>query len=132
MSTLGIRIKSLRIECNLSQIQLAKALGISNVQLSRYESGDRKPDPETLLLIANFLDVSTDYLLGRVASDHSENGFDPIVEIDKIIKENGMEQAAFYEIERWKALSPEEIKELESYFMYVTDKAKKKKEEEKS
>ena len=33
--------------------------------LSRYESGERKPDYEILVKIADFFDVSTDYLLGR-------------------------------------------------------------------
>nr|BDD46661.1 hypothetical protein 4 [Bacillales bacterium] len=65
MNELGKRIKKLREKQNIFQKRLATALGISNVQLSRYESGDRKPDPETITAIANFFDVSTDYLLGR-------------------------------------------------------------------
>lgn len=65
MNILGKRIKYLREKKNLSQKEVAKAIGITNVQLSRYESGDRKPDPETIALIADYFDVSTDYLLGR-------------------------------------------------------------------
>ncbi|WP_431030020.1 helix-turn-helix domain-containing protein [Lysinibacillus sp. LZ02] len=65
MTSLGIRIKHLREKNNISQIDFAKKIGVSNTVLSRYESGDRKPDYDTLQLIADFFEVSTDYLLGR-------------------------------------------------------------------
>jgi transcriptional regulator with XRE-family HTH domain len=64
-NALGSRIRFLRDERNLSQLEMARQLNISNAQLSRYESGDRKPDPEMIVQIADFLNVSTDYLLGR-------------------------------------------------------------------
>jgi transcriptional regulator with XRE-family HTH domain len=67
-NTLGQRIRYLREEKNLSQVEMAAQLNISNVQLNRYETGARKPDPETLVRIADFLNVSTDYLLGRSLS----------------------------------------------------------------
>ncbi|GIP35501.1 helix-turn-helix domain-containing protein [Paenibacillus sp. J2TS4] len=72
MSILGNRIKSLRDQAGLSQKRLAESLGISNVQLSRYETGDRKPDPDTIRQIADFFDVSVDYLLGRDSRTHQE------------------------------------------------------------
>ena len=49
----------------LTQQDLADFLGIGRVTYARYENGDRQPDYETLLKLANYLDVSTDYLLGR-------------------------------------------------------------------
>ncbi|TGA97268.1 XRE family transcriptional regulator [Sporolactobacillus shoreae] len=63
---LGLRIRFLRDEKNLSQVEMADQLNISNVQLNRYESGARKPDPEMLVQIADYLNVSVDFLLGRV------------------------------------------------------------------
>ncbi|MGG3890084.1 helix-turn-helix domain-containing protein [Metabacillus fastidiosus] len=65
MSILGKRIKYLRERNNYSQKRVAEALGISNVQLSRYESGDRKPDPDMITAISDYFDVPADYLLGR-------------------------------------------------------------------
>lgn len=65
MESLGSRIKYLREKSNISQIEFAKKIGVSNAVLSRYESGDRKPDYDTLNLIADYFDVSVDYLLGR-------------------------------------------------------------------
>lgn len=67
-NTLGSRIRSLREKMNLSQKQLAEHLSITNVQLSRYESGDRKPDPEMIKVIAQYFSVTTDYLLGHSVS----------------------------------------------------------------
>ncbi|WP_165364229.1 helix-turn-helix transcriptional regulator [Sporolactobacillus sp. Y61] len=67
-NTLGIRIRFLRDEKNLSQREMADQLNISNVQLNRYESGARKPDPDMLVQIADYLNVTTDYLLGRTSS----------------------------------------------------------------
>lgn len=65
MDSLGYRIKYLREKSNLSQKEFAKKIGVSNTVLSRYESGDRKPDYEILQTIADYFEVSTDYLLGR-------------------------------------------------------------------
>lgn len=76
MSVLGNRIKHLREQASLSQKRLAEALGISNVQLSRYETGDRKPDPDTIRQIADYFDVSVDYLLGRDTPSKSSPDLD--------------------------------------------------------
>ncbi|MER1958840.1 MAG: helix-turn-helix transcriptional regulator [Solibacillus sp.] len=66
MASLGSRIKGLREKYNISQKDFAVKIGVSNVVLSRYESDERKPDYDTLQLIADFFEVSTDYLLGRI------------------------------------------------------------------
>ncbi|EMA6341720.1 MULTISPECIES: helix-turn-helix domain-containing protein [Bacillus cereus group] len=63
--TLGLRIRSLRESKKLTQKMLAEKLKIPNQNLSNYERGFRQPDYETLEKIADFFDVSTDYLLGR-------------------------------------------------------------------
>lgn len=65
MSIFSKRLKYLREKSNYSQKKVAASLGISNVQLSRYESGDRNPDPDTLAHLADYFNVSVDYLLGR-------------------------------------------------------------------
>ncbi|MGG1554962.1 helix-turn-helix domain-containing protein [Paenibacillus ferrarius] len=72
MSVLGSRIKYLREKLDISQKRLADALGITNIQVSRYETGDRKPDPDTIKKIAEFFDVSSDFLLG-VTNDQMES-----------------------------------------------------------
>ncbi len=61
----GAIIKKLREDNKLSQAELADNIGINNSVLSRIESGDRQLRDDELIKIADFFNVSTDYLLGR-------------------------------------------------------------------
>lgn len=60
-----IRLKELRDERRLSQGGLALKLNLSQSTISAYEVGDRTPDLETLIDIAQFFGVSLDYLAGQ-------------------------------------------------------------------
>ncbi len=62
---LGKRLKALREKKGISQKFVATKIGVNNSTLSGYESGYREPDGETLLRLADFYEVTTDYLLGR-------------------------------------------------------------------
>lgn len=59
------RLADLRKKRGLSQYELAKRLGCTRGQIGNYEQGTREPDHEMLTKIADFFDVSVDYLLGR-------------------------------------------------------------------
>lgn len=59
------RLVQLREERNLKQKDFAEAVKIHKRNISRYELGLREPDFDTLIQIADFFNVSTDYLLGR-------------------------------------------------------------------
>lgn len=59
------RLKSLRIARHISQLKLAMDLGLNQNSISRYESGARQADYETLIRFADYFGVSVDYLLGR-------------------------------------------------------------------
>lgn len=59
------RLKELRTAKNISQEELGKHLNLRDSTISQYESGKRTPDYSTLLKIADFFGVTTDYLLGR-------------------------------------------------------------------
>ena len=61
MKTLAL----LRKERGLSQQRLASDIGLARNTICQYESGNRVPDVNTLVLLADYFDVSTDYLLGR-------------------------------------------------------------------
>src|SRR5690554_352216 len=61
----GKKLRLLREEKKLSQIELSKKLNITNQALSQYELGKRMPDAEMILKMANFFAVSVDYLLDR-------------------------------------------------------------------
>ena len=64
MKILAERMKSLRIEKNLKQTDVASALGLSISAYCRYEYGQREPHASTIVALAKLYQVSTDYLLG--------------------------------------------------------------------
>lgn len=59
------RLKLLRESKELSQKDLASFLGVSPSTIGMYESDKRTPDSDMLNRIANYFDVTVDYLLGR-------------------------------------------------------------------
>ena len=63
--TTGERISKLRESRNILQKELAKAIKIDPVVLNRIEKGKRSTRDEELRRIADYFDVTTDYLLGR-------------------------------------------------------------------
>ena len=67
-----MKIKEIRESRGLSQRQAAFDLGLSPVVYGRYENGIRKPDPETLILIADYFGVSVDAILGHTDTDAKE------------------------------------------------------------
>lgn len=61
---MGQKIKQLRTQRKISQIALAKQLGVSKSVISSYENDIHYPPYDVLLQIARLFGVSTDYLLG--------------------------------------------------------------------
>ena len=59
------RIQDLRIDSDLSQKQLSEILHISQRSYSHYETGSRNIPVEMLIRLANYYDISVDYLVGR-------------------------------------------------------------------
>ena len=58
------RLKSLRTKKGLSQQYMADYIGISRQGYGKYEDGQSEPDHNTLIKLAQYFDVPTDYLLG--------------------------------------------------------------------
>ena len=59
------RLKELRKKRHISQVRLSIDLNMNQNTISRYENGIRQANYETLILFADYFDVSIDYLLGR-------------------------------------------------------------------
>lgn len=59
------KLKILRLEMNMTQNQLSDVLDTTQRKISYWESGKIEPDLCSLWKIADFFDVSVDYLLGR-------------------------------------------------------------------
>ena len=64
-NTFKDNLKSLRIEAELGQVELAQALGVSKGIISLWENGLREPNMSSLIMIANYFKVTIDYLVGR-------------------------------------------------------------------
>ena len=60
----GIRLKELRLKKDLQQKELAEIFSTKQQNISRWENGKFEPSFEQLIEIAEFFDVSTDFLLG--------------------------------------------------------------------
>lgn len=58
-------IRELRLNKDMSQLDLAKYIGISQSAIAKIEIGKNEPTASTLKKIADYFDVSTDYILGR-------------------------------------------------------------------
>lgn len=79
MTSYNERLRELRSKEGISQQELSNRLGFNRATYARYETGNTQPDFDTLQKLADFFDVSTDYLLGRTDKPHSSdrvNGFD--------------------------------------------------------
>ena len=98
------RLKDLREQKELTQVKLAKVLNMTSSTISKYERGDLEPNNDTIIKIADFFNVSVDYLLGR-------NG-----EIQTI--------AAHHNGDEW---TEEELKEIEKFKEFVRMKKKQSK-----
>ena len=70
MEIVAQRLRELRNKTSLSQVKMADALGIKHGAVNRYENNQSEPSCETLLIYANFFDVSLDYIFGRTENPH--------------------------------------------------------------
>lgn len=68
----GERLSFLRENKKLTQNELAEATNISRSRLSLYEIDKREPDIDTIKQLANFFNVTTDYLLGQTDDPQSQ------------------------------------------------------------
>lgn len=63
--TFSERLKELRLAKGLTQLQVSQSTGMSLLGYQRYEYGSREPAYNKLLALADYFDVSLDYLVGR-------------------------------------------------------------------
>ena len=64
MVEFGNTLKTLRLQNNFTQAQLAQRLGVTKSVISAYETGLRMPSYDVLITISQIFKVTTDYLLG--------------------------------------------------------------------
>ena len=83
----------------MSQVDLAKATGLPPSSIAHFEGGGRKPSFDNLRKLANALNVTTDYLLGRVDEPDMAQAADPLARHGaKLTEENRSLAKAFMEM----------------------------------
>lgn len=65
-----MRLRQLRKAKDISQLKLALDLHTNQNTISRYETGEREPGIDELIKIADYFNVSVDYLLERTENPH--------------------------------------------------------------
>lgn len=66
MVSFAERLQEIRLQRKMTQKEVAEQLKMTERSYQHYEGGTRRPNYEGLVALADLLDVSTDYLLGRV------------------------------------------------------------------
>ena len=84
MAKFSERLRQLRTERGLSQMEFSKQIGVSKSSINMYERGEREPNLETLGRIADFFHVDLDYLHGKTDTPHSagNSGVRPVSDDD--------------------------------------------------
>ena len=81
----GSKLRELRQQSGLTQLQLAKQIGVTKSVISYYELNERAPSPDVLKKFASVFHVTSDYLLGiERAKTLDISGLDP--EDEKVIR----------------------------------------------
>ncbi len=65
MRSFAIRVKELRNEKGITQKELAEAVQVNQSMITRWEKDECEPTASAIIKIADYFNVSTDYLLGR-------------------------------------------------------------------
>lgn len=72
------RLKELRKQAHLTQVELASKLGIVQSSYADWERGKKKPTQDNLVKIAQILNVSVDYLVGNFSEEITNNKLEDI------------------------------------------------------
>ena len=67
-----MRLKEIRKSKGISQLKMAMDLNMSQNTISRYETGEREPGINELIKIANYFNISIDYLLDRTDNPYTQ------------------------------------------------------------
>lgn len=93
---IGERLQELRKDKGVSQIDLARLLGVSSNTISSYECDRSDPDDKIKIILAQFFDVSIDYLLGLINEPVSYRRENNTISLPKNFQEKDIEEIKEY------------------------------------
>ena len=112
MFNFGEHLKEIRVSRNLTQKQLAMMVGSTERGIQRYESGERKPNFDTATKVADFFDVTVDYLLGNsdVRNPKTTIPTDDDIKFALFGGEKGISDEAYEDVKRFAAFIKDKYK----------------------
>ena len=104
------RLKQLRNEKELTQQDLADVLSVGRATIAGYETKGKQPDYEKLTIIADYFNVTIDYLLGK-----TDNPTTVVIEHEKLpkeLREIGVEYLVIAKEMADKEIPPEDVRKI--------------------
>lgn len=92
MNSFGQRLRLLREEKKMVQKEIAGLIDVSESTVGKYENGLRTPTPETIIKLAKYFEVSSDYLLGYSEIRETAEEILKNLKIDPTISENALKE----------------------------------------
>lgn len=114
---LGKRLKDLRTRTKLRQEDVATKIGIARTTYAMYEQNKREPDNETLQKLADYFEVSIDYLLGRSNNSSRDRNQS---------KQPEFENLFFYELDKLSEEDKQKALEHVRYLRYLAEQENKR------
>ena len=121
MATFAERLKAERKKNNINQTQLAENLYLDRSSISKYESGKQIPETPTLEKLADFFDVSIDYLLGKTdIRNYDDNS--SLNSINENLSANSLKTlAARFDDEEF---TEDDLDDIENFIKFIVSKKK--------
>ncbi len=123
---LNEKLRTLRIAKGVTQNEVANLLGIDRTTYTKYETGDSNPDYGIICKLADYFNVTVDYLLGRPEIVAGETAQDYSTQLDKRMREMLSDpnlRVAFYSLE---TMTDEEKEGLITYLESIRIRREKK------
>ncbi len=121
MATFAERLKAERKKNNINQTQLAEKLYLDRSSISKYESGKQIPETPTLEKLADFFEISIDYLLGKSDIRNYDDNFS-LTSISENLSTNGLKTlAAHFDGEEF---TEDDLDDIENFIKFIVSKKK--------
>lgn len=119
-----MNLKELRKKARLTQAELAKLIGVNQNTYSYWENGKTKIDNATLAKLADYFNVTVDYLLGRTTASTAENKKTPDANATSVSDEE------YSMILKYRMLSPLEKADVRGYINGKVSSSQNEKDEQ--
>jgi len=119
---IGKKLKELREDLGLKQLDIANELGVSRSTYTQYETGKSQPDLNTVSRLADYFEVSTDYLLNKTDVPTPYRGansdLDATPDFDTELKELLKDEDELLALKDFSSMSDESKKEIIQFIKF--------------